>query len=168
MHHEFKWHPIKNLDFSGFYPRVLIKDLYLLTKISVCSQNLQELIWVCSYMCLYLLSTTVSTGNEYTLETAIYFQSLLESLLLHLTFRATSVSASHCLSATMFLSWQVSHLELLLSTVKEALAHSYWQCHAGVVKCVPSASVSSYPRTPWCFPKLYKISNCSALSGFGC
>lgn len=80
-HHEFKWHLIKskNLDFSDFYPQELIKDLYLPEKSPwVLSESQQVLIYVCPHTCLYLLSPIVSN----TLETAIYLQSLLDTLLL--------------------------------------------------------------------------------------
>lgn len=131
--HEFKWHPIKNesFDFSEPYSQILKKDHYFLQKChSVISESLQVLIYVCSQTCLYLLSTIISIGNGYTLETAIYFQSLLDILLFLQTSRDLSVSASHPLSATVSFC-QNRHLESLLSTANDALAHLSWQSCSG-------------------------------------
>ena len=108
----------------------LIKDLYLPAEISLRSESLQVLIGVCAHMCLYLLSTTISTDSGYTLETAINFQSSLDTSLLLQTSRDLSVSDSHTLSANTS-SCESRHLELLLSTADEARVPFCWQRHPG-------------------------------------
>lgn len=112
-------------------------------EISLRSESLQILIGMYSHMCLYLLSTTISTDSGYALETAINFQSLLDTSLLLQTSRDLSVSDSHTLSANMS-SCESRHLELLLSTADEARAPFCWQSCPGVVgwsewypKCFP-------------------------------
>ena len=95
-------------------------------EISLRSESLQVLIGVCSHMCLYLLSTAISTDSRYTLETAINFQSSLDTSLLLQTSRDLSVSDSHTLSANMS-SCESRHLESLLSTADEAWAPFCWQ-----------------------------------------
>lgn len=112
-------------------------------EISLRSESLQVLIGVCSHMCLYLLSTAISTDSRYTLETAINFQSSLDTSLLLQTSRDLSVSDSHTLSANMS-SCESRHLESLLSTADEAWAPFCWQSCPEVVwwsewyaKCFP-------------------------------
>lgn len=87
----------KNLDFSGSLPKYWQRTWTCLQKShSVISESLQVFTYVCSHTCL---STIISTGNGYTLETSFCFHSRLDTLLPCQTPRDNSVSASHPLSA---------------------------------------------------------------------
>lgn len=113
-------------------------------------------------MCLYLLSTTVSTDSGYTLETAINFQSSLDTATPP-DIQRPPVSDSHTLSANVS-SCESRHLELLLSTADEVRAPFCWQSCPGVVwwsewypKCFPS-SVPKHPTvSPCCTQFLMEV-----------
>lgn len=132
----------------------LIKDLYLPAEISLRFESLQVLIGVCSHMCLYLLSTTISTNSGYTLKTAINFQSLLDTSLLLQTSRDLSVSDSHTLSANTS-SCESRHLRVVAEhcrwrTGPLLLAELSGVVWWSVVRRVLSPSVPKHPSVLPC------------------
>lgn len=150
-------------------PQVLIKDLYLPAEISLRSESLQILIGIYSYMCLYLLSTTVSTDSGYTLETAINFQSSLDTSLLLQTSRDLSVSDSHTLCQRAVLLWKQT-LRVVAEHCRWRMGPFCWQSCPGVVwwsEWYPQVlSLLFCTQASYCVAMLYTISNGSDLSGF--
>lgn len=167
--HELKWYHTKrkNLDFSGSYPRYWHRASTCLQKsCSVISESLQVLTYACSHMCL---STILSTGNGYVLETSICFQSQLGHAVTlpdnqsHLSLYESSSKYHRVL---LQLGW----------TSSVVFEHRKWSTgmlllaklvRTGMVKRCGRASLFSYPKMSWHVLMLYKIFIGSAPSGFG-